>query len=102
MVIPTSAPRYGLSAMTCLYDSNTNVRQSNPIYSCLHSNDVPVPDGLEIIPFASYFQDEKISITFPTEVILHDIAYGTPPLKKAHTSWVNYVFEDAACESQFF
>jgi hypothetical protein len=55
-----------------------------------------VPENKEIIPFASYFQDEKISINFPTEVVLHDIAYGTPPLKTAKTSWVNYVFEDVA------
>jgi hypothetical protein len=60
-----------------------------------------VPENKEIIPFASYFQDEKISITFLTEVILHDIVYGTPPLKKAKSSWVNFVFGDAAAANSF-
>jgi len=66
---------------------------------CLILTYFPVPENQEIIPFASYFQDEKISITFPTDVVLHDIAFGTPPLKTQKTSWVNYVFEDAACKS---
>jgi hypothetical protein len=55
---------------------------------------VPVPENQEIIPFASYFQDEKISITFLTEVVLHPITYGTPPISSVTTSWVNYIFGD--------
>src|ERR1700761_6342125 len=54
-----------------------------------------VPDGESIIPFASYFEDEKISITFPTELIFHDISYGSEPLRSVKTSWTNYVFEDS-------
>ncbi|KAF2419008.1 hypothetical protein EJ08DRAFT_574105, partial [Tothia fuscella] len=53
-----------------------------------------LPDEDHIIPFTSYFQDEKISITFPTEILFHDVVHGTPPLKSAKTSWVNYVLED--------
>jgi hypothetical protein len=63
---------------------------------CFSLTSIAVPENQEIIPFASYFQDEKVSITFLTEVVLHDIIYGTPALKIAKTSWVNFVFSNIA------
>jgi hypothetical protein len=58
------------------------------------ANTTSVPDLEEIIPFSSYFQEEKISVTLPSDLTFHDIAYGSPPLRTANSKWVNYVFED--------
>jgi len=60
-----------------------------------------LPDGKNIIPFASYFEDEKISITFPTELVFHDISYGSEPLRSIQSSWINYVFEDSIAATTF-
>lgn len=53
-----------------------------------------MPDLENIIPFSSFFQEEKISITLPSTLTYHDLAYGSPPLRTATSKWVNYVFED--------
>jgi hypothetical protein len=53
-----------------------------------------VPDQENVIPFSSFFQEEKISITQPSTLVYHDLAYGSPPLRNATSKWVNYVFED--------
>jgi len=53
-----------------------------------------VADGAEIIPFSSYFNPEKISITVPAVLKFHDVAFGAASLQEAKTSWINYIFED--------
>ena len=60
-----------------------------------------VPDGEEVILFSSYFQDEKTSITFQTQLTFHDITYGSPPIRAETSSWVNYIFEDDSAAITF-
>ncbi|KAF2666240.1 hypothetical protein BT63DRAFT_416639 [Microthyrium microscopicum] len=50
----------------------------------------------EIIPYTSYFQPEKASITIPTKLIYHGNSRTTPPTKIAQTTWLNYYFADEA------
>ena len=52
-------------------------------------------DGEMYVPYSSYFNPEKISVTVPCELKYHDVKYGQRPTKTAKTSWINYVFEDA-------
>lgn len=58
-----------------------------------------VADGVEVIPHASYFVPEKISLPLVTELKFHDKVYGSKPIKVEKTSWCNYVFEDVKSES---
>lgn len=51
-------------------------------------------DGAEIIPHASYFVPEKISLPIAAELKFHNKTYGSKPLKVEKTTWCNYVFED--------
>lgn len=51
-------------------------------------------DGEMYVPYSSYFNQEKISMTVPCELKYHDMKYGTRLLKSAKTSWINYVFKD--------
>jgi hypothetical protein len=60
--------------------------------------DFAVEDGQDIIPYTSFFQNEKVSLTFPTRLTFHDVAFGTTPLKVVNTSWLNYYFVDEECE----
>jgi hypothetical protein len=53
-----------------------------------------VDERAEIIPFTSYFQANKVSITVPTEVTYHSTIAGAKPIKTIKTTWVNYYFED--------
>lgn len=55
-----------------------------------------VNDLDDVLPYTSYFQSNKASITFKTQVIYHDVTRMKPPLKIHETSWLNYVFEDDA------
>ncbi|KAK7710925.1 hypothetical protein SLS57_008241 [Botryosphaeria dothidea] len=58
-------------------------------------------DGVEVVPHASYFVPEKISLPLVTELKFHDKAYGSKPLKVEKTSWCNYVFEDVKSATLF-
>ncbi|KAK3079180.1 hypothetical protein LTS18_005542, partial [Coniosporium uncinatum] len=58
-------------------------------------------DGAEIIPFSSYFNPEKISITVPAVLKFHDVTFGAASLKEAKTSWINYIFEDTLSANHF-
>ncbi|KIW09091.1 uncharacterized protein PV09_00036 [Verruconis gallopava] len=60
-----------------------------------------IPDGEELVPFPSYFQDEKISITIPTDLTFHSLTYGAPPIRTERSKWVNYIFEDEAAATTF-
>ncbi|GME46292.1 hypothetical protein GTA08_BOTSDO09162 [Neofusicoccum parvum] len=61
----------------------------------------PVADGVEIVPHASYFVPEKISLPLVTELKFHDTTYGAKPLKVEKTTWINYVFEDVKSATLF-
>ncbi|KAF2474289.1 uncharacterized protein BDR25DRAFT_256055 [Lindgomyces ingoldianus] len=58
-------------------------------------------DGEIYLPYSSYFNPEKISVTVPCELRFHDVRYGTRPLKIAKTHWVNYYFEDTSASTLF-
>ena len=51
-------------------------------------------DGVEIIPYVSFFSPEKISLPVLAELKFHDVTYRSKPLKVAKTSWITYDFED--------
>jgi hypothetical protein len=51
-------------------------------------------DGDMYVPYSSYFNQQKISITVPCELRYHGVKYGTRLEKSAKTNWINYVFED--------
>ncbi|KAF2028478.1 hypothetical protein EK21DRAFT_101798 [Setomelanomma holmii] len=50
-------------------------------------------DNQMYIPYSSYFSPNKVSITVPCELKLHDVKHGNRLAKLAKTSWVNYVFD---------
>ncbi|KAF2181890.1 hypothetical protein K469DRAFT_671176 [Zopfia rhizophila CBS 207.26] len=58
-------------------------------------------EGEMYVPYSSYFSPEKISITVPCEIKYHDMVYGKKPVKRARTSWINYVFEDGKSSTLF-
>ncbi|TLD23504.1 hypothetical protein E2P81_ATG08848 [Venturia nashicola] len=60
-----------------------------------------LPDLEDVIPFSSFFQEEKISITMSSTLTFHGIAYGSPPLKTTTSKWVNYIFEDEYASTSF-
>ncbi|KKY20550.1 hypothetical protein UCDDS831_g04597 [Diplodia seriata] len=60
-----------------------------------------VADGVEIVPHASYFVPEKISLPLVAELRFHDKVYGAKPIKVEKTTWVNYVFEDVKSGTLF-
>lgn len=59
-------------------------------------------DGMEIIPYASYFTSNKVSLPIPeSDLIFHAPVHGGKGEKTAKTSWINYVFEDAQGATHF-
>jgi hypothetical protein len=60
-----------------------------------------VDETTEIIPFTSYFQPNKVSLTIPTVVVHHPIIPGMRPLKSIETRWVNYYFATEAGSREF-
>lgn len=60
-------------------------------------------EGEVYVPYSSYFNQKKVSITVPCELIYHDVTFGRRPLKTTKTSWINYVFDDQeGASSQLF
>ncbi|KAK7531422.1 uncharacterized protein J3D65DRAFT_113785 [Phyllosticta citribraziliensis] len=55
----------------------------------------------EIIPFASYFSPNKVSIALVSLLRFHGSTFGATPVKEDKTSWVNYVFEDVKSATLF-
>ncbi|KAK7607703.1 hypothetical protein JOL62DRAFT_473579, partial [Phyllosticta paracitricarpa] len=55
----------------------------------------------EIIPFASYFSPNKVSIALVSLLRFHGSTFGAAPVKEDKTSWVNYVFEDVKSATLF-
>jgi hypothetical protein len=78
--------------------SNGEPRFSTSIWSFSDDRTIrlqqTIPDGEEIVPFSSYFQDEKTSITIPTDLTFHNLTFGSPPIRTERSKWVNYIFED--------
>jgi len=50
-------------------------------------------DDQMYIPYSSYFNPAKASITVLCELIFHDVKHGNRPVRIEKTSWVNYVFD---------
>ncbi|KAF1957419.1 hypothetical protein CC80DRAFT_592688 [Byssothecium circinans] len=63
--------------------------------------ELKMADGGWYIPYSSYFNPEKVSITVPCELKFHDVQYGTRLLKTVKTTWINYVFESAQAAALF-
>ncbi|KAK8199604.1 uncharacterized protein BKA78DRAFT_348622 [Phyllosticta capitalensis] len=55
----------------------------------------------EIIPFASYFSPNKVSLALVSHLRFHGSTFGAAPIKEDKTSWVNYVFEDVKSATLF-
>jgi hypothetical protein len=60
-----------------------------------------VPDDAELIPYASYFDPCKISITIPSRLVFHPVSYAEPPLRTTTSEWINYVFGSSADANSF-
>ncbi|KAF2004457.1 hypothetical protein P154DRAFT_572117 [Amniculicola lignicola CBS 123094] len=77
---------------------NSGVRVITSIWVFSDDNTVRMElrmaDGEMYVPYSSYFNAEKISVTVPCELKYHDVQFGTRPSKTAKTNWINYVFED--------
>jgi hypothetical protein len=89
-----SQPASGLSAMIWLFDCSKRVSLSAPNRLKVIFLTHLVPDG-DVIPFTSFFQNEKVSIPISTRLIFHDTTFGTTPLKTVETKWLNYYFADS-------
>ena len=55
-------------------------------------------EGDVYVPYSSYFNPEKISVTVACDLRFHGIEYGRRLEKTAKTGWINYVFEDGQGE----
>lgn len=87
-------------------DSETKrVRVVTSIWALSSDNNVRVElamsDDSAYIPYSSYFSPAKVSMTVPCELKFHDVRYGNRLLRTARTSWVNFVFADAAGATLF-
>jgi hypothetical protein len=87
-------------------DSETKrVRVVTSIWALSLDNNVrmelAMSDDSAYIPYSSYFSPEKVSVTVPCELKFHDVRYGNRLLRIARTSWVNFVFADAAGATLF-
>ncbi|KAF2093913.1 hypothetical protein NA57DRAFT_47393 [Rhizodiscina lignyota] len=59
-------------------------------------------DGMEIIPYASYFTPNKVSLPLPdSELIFWGTVHGGKGERTRKSSWINYVFEDAQGATHF-
>jgi hypothetical protein len=58
-------------------------------------------DDQMYIPYSSYFNPAKVSITVPCELKFHDVKHGNRPARIEKTSWVNYVFDSPPGKLQF-
>lgn len=54
--------------------------------------EVPLSSDDQYIPYASFFDPTKISITVPCELYFHDVKYGNRLLRTNRSSWVNFLF----------
>ncbi|TKA82456.1 hypothetical protein B0A49_00056 [Cryomyces minteri] len=55
----------------------------------------------ELVPFSSYFQPSKVSLTVPATLRFHAPTFGAKPDHVAKTSRVNYVFADVRSATLF-
>ncbi|KAI4702704.1 hypothetical protein J4E89_010236 [Alternaria sp. Ai002NY15] len=58
-------------------------------------------DDQMYIPYSSYFNPAKASITVLCELIFHDVKHGNRPVRVEKTSWVNYVFDSPQAAALF-
>ncbi|KAI4945703.1 hypothetical protein J4E91_007614 [Alternaria rosae] len=58
-------------------------------------------DDQMYIPYSSYFNVTKVSITVPCELKFHDVKHGNRPVRVEKTSWVNYVFDSPQAAALF-
>ncbi|KAF1933604.1 uncharacterized protein M421DRAFT_88780 [Didymella exigua CBS 183.55] len=63
--------------------------------------ELKIDKGEALIPYSSYFSPAKVSTTVPCELRFHDVRFGNQLLRTARTSWVNFVFADAAGATLF-
>jgi hypothetical protein len=87
-------------------DSGTkSVRVVTSIWALSADNNVrmelAMSDDSAYIPYSSYFSPAKVSMTVPCELRFHDVRYGNRLLRTVRSSWVNFVFADAAGATLF-
>jgi hypothetical protein len=80
-------------------DAEHDIRVMTSIWVFSDDNTVrmelKMADGEMYVPYSSYFNPEKVSVTVPCELKFHDIIYGQRVSRIAKTTWINYVFESA-------
>ncbi|KAL1619909.1 hypothetical protein SLS56_009926 [Neofusicoccum ribis] len=86
-----------------LLERSTTTRSQQDAFekAAFRESAILLADGVEIVPHASYFVPEKISLPLVTELKFHDTTYGAKPLKVEKTTWINYVFEDVKSATLF-
>lgn len=55
--------------------------------------ELKMADGEMYVPYSSYFNPEKVSVTVPCELRFHDVEFGQRTRSVAKTTWINYIFE---------
>ena len=85
---PTGFPIMTTSIWTIAHDFSTRVQQR-------------LPEDEEIIPLASFFDKEKVSISLPTKLLWHPGIYGAKNEKTSQSYWTGYNFASTAAADGF-
>ncbi|KAJ4991702.1 hypothetical protein SVAN01_02817 [Stagonosporopsis vannaccii] len=85
--------------------STPHVRVATSIWALSTDNDVrleiPLSPSSVHIPYSSYFSPVKVSLTTPSTLRFHSLAYGTRLLRSTHSSWVNFLFDTPQAATLF-
>jgi hypothetical protein len=80
-------------------DAEHDIRVMTSIWVFSDDNTVrmelKMADGEMYVPYSSYFNPEKVSVTVPCELKFHDVNFGQRALSAAKTTWINYIFESS-------
>jgi hypothetical protein len=77
------------------------VNYSTSIWSFSDDHEVrleqQIDETQEIIPYSSFFEPKKVSVTIPTTLIYHSENPKQKPLRILRTKWLNYYFATPQC-----
>ncbi|KAF2680587.1 hypothetical protein K458DRAFT_434198 [Lentithecium fluviatile CBS 122367] len=86
-------------------DAKNDIRVMTSIWVFSDDNTVrmelKMADGEMYVPYSSYFNPEKVSVTVPCELKFHDVDFGKRVQSTAKTTWINYVFETPLAAALF-
>ncbi|KAF2012612.1 hypothetical protein BU24DRAFT_352440 [Aaosphaeria arxii CBS 175.79] len=84
---------------------STEVQTTTSIWTFTDDNTIRMQlrmsDDDVYVPYSSYFNPGKISITVPCELKYHDVKFGDRLQRTASTSWINYVFDNPKGAASF-